>query len=151
MGDDDGILQRGAAGEPGGPERVDLVQEAEGAGPAQLVLEGAVDQIDLAALPGDGAGAVIDLEIDGEALGWAERGAAPPGGKGHGAQDLDEAARGVELDHPGTFDQEDEGPGAAVHDRQLGPMDLDHQIVDAAAGQGRHDMLDGGNLDALDL
>jgi hypothetical protein len=36
-----------------------------------------------------------------------------------------------------------EGGGGAVEDRDLGPVDLDHGVVDAASGQRGHDMFDG--------
>jgi hypothetical protein len=38
-----------------------------------------------------------------------------------------------------------EGRGGAVEDRNLGAVDLDHGVVDAAARQRGHDMFDGGD------
>jgi hypothetical protein len=50
---------------------------------------------------------------------------------------------------PGRLQQEHEGRGRAVHDRQFGGIDIDVDVVDAQAGQGRHQVLDGGDLDAV--
>ena len=49
----------------------------------------------------------------------------------------------VLLDDARRLQQEDERPGAAVHDRDLGPGDVDVQVVDAEAGERRHEVLDG--------
>jgi hypothetical protein len=45
-------------------------------------------------------------------------------------------------DESGAVDQEDEGRGGAVEDRHFRPVQLDDRIVDAAAGQRSHHMLD---------
>ena len=49
----------------------------------------------------------------------------PPSATIDRLQHLDGAARRVLLDDAGAFDQEDEGRGAAVHDRHFGPVELD--------------------------
>ena len=55
------------------------------------------------------------------------------------------------LGHAGRLQQEDEGRGAAVHDRDFGGAQVHVGVVDAEAGEGRHQVLDRRDLDvALD-
>ncbi len=61
------------------------------------------------------------------------------------AQHLDAAPRRFLLLAPGAFDEEDEGCGAAIHDRHFRPIDIDDDIVDLGAGERRHEMLDGAD------
>ena len=60
------------------------------------------------------------------------------------AQHLDRLDRGDAGlgDDAGAVDQEDEGRGGAVEDRRFRAIDLDQGVVDAAAGQRRHHVLD---------
>ena len=42
------------------------------------------------------------------------------------------------LDNAGAFDQENERLGAAVHDRDFRPVDLDNEVVNLAPGDSGH-------------
>ncbi len=59
-----------------------------------------------------------------------------------GAQDLDLPARRVLLDDAGAINQENQRSGRAIDDRQFRPVDLGEGIVDAAARQCGHQVLD---------
>ena len=52
---------------------------------------------------------------------------------------------------PADCSRKTNGPGAAVHDRDLGAGDVDVQVVDAEAGERRHQVLDGGDRRAVAL
>jgi len=55
---------------------------------------------------------------------------------------LQGAPRRVLRADAGAFDQKDERRGAAVHDRHLGPSEVEQRVVDAAAAQGGEQVLD---------
>ena len=84
-----------------------------------------------------------DLEAHREAVGGRQRGRALAGRYLDGLQHADGLARNRLLDDPGALDQEDERRRAAVHDRHLGPIEIDHDVVDAEARERRHQVFDG--------
>jgi hypothetical protein len=49
----------------------------------------------------------------------------------------------VLFDNAGLLQQKNEGGGAAVHDRRFLGIDVDENVVDAKAGQCRHQVLNG--------
>ena len=49
------------------------------------------------------------------------------------------------FDGAGTIEQEHEWRGRSVEDRRFRPIDLDQDVVDRAAGERRHQMLDRAN------
>ena len=61
--------------------------------------------------------------------------------------DPDEALGRILFFDSGRLQQEDKRPGAAVHDRHFGATDFDEGIVDTEAGEGRQQVLDGGDAD----
>ena len=82
---------------------------------------------------------VADLEVirrvDGDVLVAA--------GHGDRAQHLQVAARPRTALEAGFLDEEQERRGAAVHDRHFALAQLDDDVVDAGADQGRQQVLDG--------
>ena len=56
--------------------------------------------------------------------------------------DLDRAARLVLSDGSRLFDQMQKRRGAAVHDRDFRPIELDDGIIDGGPGECRHQVLD---------
>jgi hypothetical protein len=87
----------------------------------------------------------IDGEADLEAVEGLEAGELVAVLDHHRALDADEALRAILLFDAGGLDQEDEGSGAAVHDRHLGGAHIDVGVVDAEAGEGRQQVLDRGD------
>jgi hypothetical protein len=55
------------------------------------------------------------------------------------------------LDDAGRLQQKNKRARAAIHDGQFGTGDVDIQIVDAEAGQRRHQMFDSGHAGRVDL
>jgi hypothetical protein len=60
-----------------------------------------------------------------------------------------EALGRILLGDPGRLDQECKRAGAAVHDRHFRGTQINVEIIDAQTGQGRHQVLDGGDPDAI--
>ncbi|MNT27171.1 hypothetical protein D3C72_1627890 [compost metagenome] len=89
----------------------------------------------------------IDLEAHLETVEGHEGGALVALLHCHFAQDADELLRGVLLLQAGGLNQEDEGTGAAVHDRHFRRGEFDVGVVDAQACHGRKQVLHGVHLD----
>ena len=53
------------------------------------------------------------------------------------------------LNDASTFDQEHERRSAAVHDRHLGTVDIDHRVIDAATSESGHQVFDGTYANAI--
>ncbi len=139
----DGVVEAAAPPEPGAPQRLDLVQEAERTRAAHLALEDAAgDHQSLDGLLADGGMRVVDAvgDLEGARRLDANRAFAIPDLEA--ATDLEPPARHRLLDDPGGPDQEHERGRAAVHDRDLGSVDLDPRVVDAEAVERRQKMLD---------
>ncbi len=63
----------------------------------------------------------------------------------HAAQDPCKTL-GFSLLHDSCgLQQEDKGAGTAIHDRHFGSGEIHRRVVDAKAGEGRHQVFDGGN------
>ncbi len=101
------------------------------------------------ALPLDRLRGEIDGEAQREFGSGPERGGRIAVGDLHRAQHLDRTARGALLDQAGALHQLDEGRGAAIHRRHLGTVDLDQHVVELEPGEGREQMLDGGDRHAI--
>src|SRR6185437_9191094 len=140
--DDDGVVERAAARQPGRPHLIDLVQEPEGAGTADLGLEGLAVEDDAEILLVHRPAGEIDLEAHREPGIRHQAGGFVAVADRDGLEDADGAPRRVLLGDAGAFDEEDERRGAAVHDRHFGTVELHHDIVDLGAGERRHEMLD---------
>ena len=109
-------------------------------GPVTMTAIGAVD-IALWDIQGKALGRPVY-----QLLGGAARDGVMIYGHASGAtidETVADAARFLELHGAGALDQEHEGRGRAVHDRQLGAADLDQGVVDLAAVERRHQVLDG--------
>ena len=63
--------------------------------------------------------------------------------------DLDRPPRRILRLGPDALDQAHERRRAAVHDGNLGAVQLDDGVVDAVAGKSSHQMLHRGDMDAL--
>ena len=64
-------------------------------------------------------------------------------------EDLDRSPRLILGERAGTLDQMQKRRRAAIHDRHFWAIELDNRIVDAAAGERRHQMLDRADADAF--
>ena len=126
---------------------LDVAQETEGAGPADLLDERGCGQIDGRRPGAGGEGRVI--EIDGklhlEAIIGLEHGVLVTVLHPDPAFDADKALGALLLLDARRLDQEDEGAGTAIHDGHLRRADVHIGIVDTQAGEGREQMLHGGD------
>jgi hypothetical protein len=98
-----------------------------------------------APLPADDVVAEIDLDVEPEGVVGAQLREGLALRRADGFHDLEIAPRRAAEDDPDLVDRVDEGGGAAVEDRNLDAVDLDEDVVDAGAVEGRHQVFDGGD------
>ena len=140
--DHDGVLERAAERQPGRAHALDLVEEAEGPGAANVPLEARRRGDDLDALAADRVRGEIDGEAQREFLGGLERRCGLARFHPDGLQDSDRAPRRVLLNEAGALDEMDEWRGAAIHRRNFGPVELDQYVVELEPGERGQQMLD---------
>jgi len=114
----------------------------------QFVAEGLFVHRQVHRLTADDRRGEGDLEGHFKALGRQQARALVAVDHLDGGEDLDIAARRLLTAATGLVQDLDEGLGRAVHDRHFGSVELDHGVVDAEHGEGRHQVLDGGDGDA---
>src|SRR5262249_43479668 len=90
---DDGVVEPGAASEARCAQRIDLVEEAEGARPADIGFEGAVGELHAPALTRDRGARIVDLEAERQALAGLQGRHAVAIADGDGLEHADAAAR----------------------------------------------------------
>src|SRR5690606_12908748 len=124
---DNGILERAAFGQPQLLELLEFAEKAEGAGPGDFLLEGAVAQVIAAILLADPRIVEINIESDRDIV--RRRKNRPRGAVDNldFLQHLDIAARRLLFDHVSAFDQKNERRRGAVHYRNFRPVKLDHE------------------------
>ena len=145
--DHDGIVQAAAPGQPGGPQLLDLLGQGERAGARQFLAE--VLRASGAATAPAGRWPRRRNRSTAPYPGNRRRD-APGGSSANASPSLTRTGRRISITGrgaswstmPAQSDQEHERGGGAVEDRRLRPIDLDQRIVDAAAGQRRHHVLD---------
>src|SRR5258708_16805217 len=98
--DDHGVLKRAAARQPDGAHLIDLMQEAEGAGAADVALEALGVEGDGDVLAADRAAGEVDGEAHGEAVIGRERGGLAVLADGYRLQRLHAAASLARLVGP---------------------------------------------------
>src|SRR5512143_377429 len=150
---DDGVVERAAERETLVAQVFDLMHEAERARARDLFRIGGIGEVDA-----DGLAATVehgmregDGEFDLEAVMRDE--ARPLVAVAHldRLRDAHVLLRRILLDDAGGLQQEHEGRRGAVHDGNLGAGQIDQQVVDAEAGEGRHQVLDGRHLGGAGL
>ncbi|SPA45666.1 conserved hypothetical protein [Cupriavidus taiwanensis] len=146
----DRVVQAAAARQAHFAQGLDLVRKAEGAGAGNLAHVAGVGEIDREGLAG-----LVDrrvAEVDGERQLEAEERLQPRQlvafAHFHRLLHADEGLGRILLLDASRLQQEHERRRAAVHDRDFLGVDVDIEIVDAQAGAGGHQVLDGGNARA---
>ena len=142
VGQHDGVLQRPAKDKAAAPQLSDIPQEAVRARPAHVALINAVNELEVTPLAPDRRVVAGDLEAHREAVRRRQRDRAFAVRHLDRLQHLNGLARRRLLDDPGTLDKKHKRSRAAVHDRHLGPVELDHDVVDAETRERRHQVLD---------
>ena len=145
------VVHRSAAAEAGGAHGFDVGQEAERARVGDVVQEGFRRQLHAAALHADGGigEADGDVEIEAvEAVRRQQRRALGAHAHFDRLKNADHALRRVLLFQAGVQQHLHERRGRTVEDRHFRAVHFDDQVVDAQAGAGRHQVLDGRDLNA---
>src|SRR5690625_95692 len=91
----------------------------------------------------------LDGKVDAETVVWLKSGPAVPVANLHLLLYANKAFGRVLFGNAGRLDQKNKGAGAAVHDGHLGRAEINMNVVYAQAGQGRHQMLNGGHPNAI--
>ena len=146
VAEDQGVVERAAARQPAAAQGLDLAQEAEGAGRRDLAREDLGRQAEAGRLLAQGR--VVEADAVAQPQLGGRRDAHPLVVPAHldRADDLEEAARHRQGPQAGLEHEVDEGRGAAVQDRHLGPVELDAGVVHPQRIECRQQVLDG--LDA---
>ena len=146
----DGVLEGGTQRVAGAAEARDVIEEAEGAGAADLAAEPLRAELERVALLADDGIDEVDLDLGAEAAGIGpELAEGIADHDGDRLQDLQETAdRGLGHDS-GLINRGDEGSRAAVHDRNFGTVDFDGGVVHTHTAQGGKNVLSGGNQRAF--
>ena len=146
-----GVIEPATQGEAAFAQVLDLVHEAEGACAGDLLEIGGLGEIHFDRLRRalDHRVAEFDRERKLVALEGLEARPLVAVLHFHASHDPQESLRRGLLDDPGLLDQQNERRGAAVHDRQLGGVEVDIDVVDAEPAERGHQMLDGVDLHAV--
>jgi hypothetical protein len=89
----------------------------------------------------DEGGVELDLDIETEAIMGTKLTIGAAVLHTYALQNFQVAAGSVEFDQPYLVDGFDEAGGAAIHDRNLGAVDLDEDVIDAKAAESRKKVL----------
>ena len=147
--DGDGIVERRSAREAGAPQTVDIVDEAEGSRRRNVIDKSAVCELHGLCLSGNHGRIELDLEFDGKAVGGHHRDRGLAVAYGNRLAHANRAALRLLILDTGLLDQRNERRGAAIHRRDLGPIERHHRVIDAHAGECGHQMFDGRDGDAV--
>src|SRR5256885_6743469 len=119
------ILERRPKGEAGAPEPRDIAQASKGAGATDLAAEPLGSEVEHIALAADHRIGEVDFDLGAEAGRMGAQFAKRIAHRDlHWLQHLDKAARCGLCKDTSLIDRADEGRGAAVHDRDFRPVDL---------------------------
>lgn len=145
---DEGIVEVATLDEIGLEQRFHLVEEAEGATRRYLsLIVGEAGEFGL--LTTDDRVAEINGATHLEIVGGNHLVGAGAEGCLDRLGELDVAALGIESGDARLADLLDPWECAAVEDRHLGAVEFDNGIVDMEAMEGRHEMLESGDLGAI--
>ena len=142
LAEDDGVVERAAQRQPLLAELLDLLQEAERPRRRDLLGEGLLGHVLGPRLVPQQR--VVEADAVGhlEVVGRVDGDALVAVGERDRPRHLQKPPRRLEGPDARLVDQVDERGGAAVHDRHLGLVQLDADVVDAETDEGRQQMLD---------
>ena len=149
FGQDDGVIERAAADEAHGAERLDIGFEAEGAGTGENLAEGVGidEQFDLL-LADEGMGE-IDVAANAEFVGGIDADAAAVFDDFDGLENTEVAALAAKAAEAGLIEKLEERLGGAVENGNFNVVEVYKDVVDAIGIGGGEKMLGGGEEDAL--
>ena len=131
LGEDDGVIQRAAADEAHGAERLDIGLKAEGAGAGENLAEGfGIDeQFDL--LLADEWVRKINVAADAEFVGRIDTDAAAVFDDFDGLEDAEVAAFAAEAAEARLIEQLEKRLGGTVENRDFDVVEVNKDVVDA--------------------
>jgi hypothetical protein len=149
FGEDDGVIERAAADEAHGAERLDIGFEAESAGAGENLAKGfGIDeQFDL--LLADLRMGEVNVAADAEFVGGIDADAAAVFDDFDGLEDAEVASFAAKAAEASLIKQLEERFGRAVQDGDFDVVQVDEDVVDAVRIRGGEEMLGGGQEDAL--
>ena len=150
VGQHDSVVERPAESQAVLAQLIDIAEETEGAGARELALEDAVPELDVTGLIGDHRMLEADLERYQKSIGRRQGNRAVALGHRDGLENFNGGTRGLLLDNAHAFGKEDERRRATVHGRHFAAVELDQQVIDAEAGEGRQEVFDGPAPDGAD-
>ena len=139
----DGVVERSSERQSLLAEHLDLLQEAEGARRRDLVDEYLFAHPQCARLIPQQRVIEADAVGHAEVVGGIQGDPLAAARKQDRPHDLHETPRFLQRRNAGFVHQVHERRGAAVHDRHLGLIQLDHDVVDPQADERREQVLDG--------
>jgi hypothetical protein len=149
IGQDDGVIQRAAADEAHGAERLDIGFEAEGAGAGENLAEGFAIYEHFDLLLADERVGEINVAADAELVGGIDADAAAVIDDFDGLENLKVAAFSTEAAEACLIQELEEGLGGTVEDGDFDVVEVDEDVVDAIGIGGGEKVLGGGEQDAL--
>src|SRR5258707_8590514 len=149
FGEDDGVIERAAADQAHGAERLDIGFEAEGAGARENLAEGFAIYEQFNLLLADERVGKIDVAADTEFVGGIDGNAAAVFDDFDGLEDFKVAAFSTEAAEDGLIEELEEGLGGTVENGNFDIVEVNEDVVDAVGIGGGEKVLGGGEQDAL--
>ena len=149
FGEDDGVIERAAADQTHGAERLDIGFEAEGAGAGENLAEGVGidEQFDLL-LADEGMGK-IHVAANAEFVGGIDADAAAVFDDFDGFEDAEVAAFAAKAAEAGLIEELKKRLGGTVENGDFDVVEVDEDVVDAVGVGGGEKVFGGGEQDAL--
>ena len=131
FGEDDGVIERAAADQAHGAERLDIGFEAEGAGPGKNLAErvGIDEEFDL--LLADEGMRKVDVTTDAKFVGGIDADAATVFDDFDRFEDAEVAAFAAKAAEAGLVQELEKRLGGTVEDRDFNVVEVDEDVVDA--------------------
>ena len=138
----DTVLDRTSAGKAGRAQFLNVAHETKGSSWSDFSGEVLRVQIEMKTLAADAGMGKVDLVADGEMAGRSDADALVAFADLHRLADAENADRVAQLSDSGRVKKMDEGKGAAIDDRNLGPVDVNLDVCDSVGDDGRKEVLD---------
>jgi hypothetical protein len=149
FGEDDRVIERAAADEAHGAERLDIGFKAKSARAGEHLAEriGIYEQFDLL-LADQGVGK-INVAADAEFVGGRDGNATPVFDDFDGFEDAEIASLAAKAAEAGSIEELEKGLGRPIEDGDFDVVDVDEDVVDAVGIGGGEQVLGGGEEDTL--
>jgi hypothetical protein len=147
--ENDGVIERAAADEAHGAERLDIGFKAEGAGARENLAEGFAINEQFNLLLADERVGKIDIAADAELVGRKDGDAAAIFDDFDGLENFKVAAFSTEAAETGLIKELEEGLGGTVENGDFDVVEVNKDVVDAVGIGCGQKVFGGGEQDAL--